>query len=179
MQKTGISLISVGVGIALAIIIAFVTTAVADAQDTSELEQIVHRKVNSVRANRGLQQVRQNKALQTVTRAHSADMYENRYFGHKNPRNESPLGRAWATWNQTDCNVSIGENLALIWAEKTRGEFDYDRITETAVKLWMASTQGHRENMLDEQWTTTGIGVTIGKRDGRQYPVYITQNFCV
>ena len=160
----------------------------------NRLEQRVFEEVNQTRFNlSNVGETTWNQALSDVTRDHSIDMGDNEYFDHINLQGESPLDRAWDTWEQIGCKEAIGENLALIWAEKiteytvtdretdtvyTINVLDHEEIVDTAIRLWLDSDQGHRENMLDGSWTTTGVGVAIGNGVGDWYPVLITQNFC-
>ncbi|MDE0243364.1 MAG: CAP domain-containing protein [Candidatus Kaiserbacteria bacterium] len=156
------------------------------------LEREVHNKVNRTRRERRLGSTVWNNTLQQVTRLHSKDMGDNEYFDHVNLNGESPLDRAWGGWEQTGCKEAIGENLAIIWAEKraehqvtdqetgtvyTINVLDHSDIVDTAIELWLLS-DSHRENMLDGSWTTTGVGVSVGRAKGNQYPILITQNFC-
>lgn len=179
MKKLLILIIAVAVALIAALLFnTSATAATTTSFETILIEQILHQRVNETRVEHGLQETDWNETLWQVTKDHSDDMNAHGYFSHKNLQEQSPLDRAWPTWEGTTCSHSLGENLALIWTEREDGILDYVYAVETAISMWLASSQGHRENMLDGSWVTTGIGVSVGEGVGNHYPVFITQNFC-
>jgi uncharacterized protein YkwD len=76
----------------------------------------------------------------------------------------------------------VGENIyqnnlySRAITEKKRTTYDWNSIEEIAastVRGWMGST-GHRQVILEKDYTRTGVGVAIAADD----KVYITQVFC-
>lgn len=113
--------------------------------------------VNKERANRGLSALAFDAKLRDVGRAHSKDMFERGYFSHYSPEGKSVADRA--TEGGVDFLV-IGENLA------------YAPSVDLAHKGLMNS-EGHRANILSQDYGKIGIGVI----DGGVYGKMFTQVF--
>ncbi len=153
-----------------------------------EIAQAVHREVNAVRDAHGAPLVVDHVAITSVTLRHSIDMQNNAYFAHINPRGQKPLARFGGMeqlTNRTGCRALYSENLAMLttgdnYRAFIAGEWrlDPEQIAEKVVRMWMASTQGHRENMLMLTHRLSGIGVAVGVDQGPGYTIYVTQNFC-
>lgn len=121
----------------------------------SELEKATFDAVNDERADHGLPALRARADLSEVARQHSEDMIDRGFFNHVNPDGEDPFDRlrdAGVTYN------IAGENIA--WN-------NHPNAAEVAVEGWMES-EGHRENMLRESFTHTGVGVATSE-DGRHF----------
>ena len=118
--------------------------------------------VNRERARYGLSQLYWNERLADLARKYSGTMARERFFEHIDKNGDSVVERAQHErirgWNK------IGENLFMCSPT-------YDLPT-VSVRGWMRSPT-HRENILDPEWQTTGIGIAYA-RDGR---TYITQVF--
>ena len=118
--------------------------------------------------------------LESLARAHSEDMAKRGYFKHVNPEGETPMQRLQqAGFNK--CRL-VGENIyqnnlySKVTTEKKRTTYDWNSmeiITATTLKGWMDSV-GHRDNILQNDYTREGIGVAIAADD----KIYITQVFC-
>jgi uncharacterized protein YkwD len=76
----------------------------------------------------------------------------------------------------------VGENIyqnnlySRVTTEKKRTTYDWssmEEIAATTLKGWMTSA-GHRQSILDMNYTQEGIGVSIAPDD----KVYITEVFC-
>ncbi len=82
------------------------------------------------------------------------DMFNNQYFEHKSPKGlgVGDLGEQ-AGYNY----ILIGENLAM-------GNFKDDL---SLVNAWMAS-EGHRENILNKNYTNIGVAVGQGQFNGKK-----------
>lgn len=120
-------------------------------------EQTMVDLVNRERIQRGLAALVFDSKLRDVGRAHSKDMFERGYFSHYSPEGESVADRA------KDAGVDflvIGENLA------------YAPTVDLAHKGLMNS-EGHRANILSEDYGKIGIGVI----DGGVYGKMFTQVF--
>ena len=107
---------------------------------------------NNNRAIEGLPPLSQNSTLSASAALKAQDMLENQYFAHAAPDGTElsdlieDVGYAY---------VLIGENLAL-------GNFADD---QALVQAWMDSP-GHRENIMHENYTQIGIGLSRGVFEG-------------
>lgn len=118
--------------------------------------------VNSERIKRGLNQLLWDDKLAEIARDYSEKMSREDFFGHFDSNGQSVVERAKTAklkhWSK------IGENLFSIAG--------LDKFDAFAVKHWMNSPT-HRDNILDKDWTTTGIGIAKSE-DGE---IFITQIF--
>lgn len=137
---------------------------------SDEVEAEIHERINEIRTERGLSELNHDDEIAAIARTHSQDMNEREYFSHTNPEGEGP-GDRFGDLYPRECRA-VGENIAYI--ETGFGGYDSaEAIAERIVEGWMNS-EGHRENILRENWDSEGIGVYIGD-DGR---IDATQNFC-
>lgn len=118
----------------------------------------VAEKVNQVRQKDGLPQLRVNKTLEDAAQAKAEDMAARGYFSHNAPDGQTP----WQFMEGAGYDFSYaGENLAVDF-------FDASAVT----RAWMASS-GHRENILNVDFTETGIGVASGMYKGREVLFFV------
>ena len=122
-----------------------------------ELEKLAFGLINQNRVANGLKELTWSDEVAKIARLHSNNMAENKFFSHRGldgsmigERADSLGVKKWR---------AIGENIAF-----NRG---YANPTEFAVECWMKST-GHRENLLNDRWKETGIGIAIAS-DGSYY----------
>lgn len=141
----------------------------------SELEQLVHERVNEARAENGLGPLSFDDGLREVARYHSRDMAENNYFSHTSPDGGTMTDR-YDRFGY-ECRIPLGEYRYATGAENI---FMYgssapseEELAQMVVDGWMDS-EGHRANIVDENHRRQGIGVAVSD-DGS---VYVTQNFC-
>ncbi len=128
------------------------------ASSVKEFEKKVVELTNKERTERGLKPLKLSEELTTVARAKSKDMRDNNYFDHTSPTYGSPFTM------MTDFGIdytAAGENIAA--GQKTPAE---------VVEDWMKS-KGHRENILNSQYTHIAIGYV----EGGEYGHYWTQHF--
>lgn len=131
-----------------------------------QAEQDVLDLLNAARAEHGLEPVSRDDELRHVARAHSRDMYLRGYFAHESPECREhgpdhegctdPFDRMRA--HGITYNVA-GENLAL--APTSQQAHD-----------GLMRSPGHRENILQQDYTRVGIGVYRGP-----FGLMVTQNF--
>jgi len=112
--------------------------------------------VNEERTKRGLKPLAVHAKLAEVAQLKSQDMLNHNYFSHTSPTYGS---FAAMVYNAGIGFRSVGENLAQA------------RNATHAHALLMAS-EGHRNNILNPNFTHTGIGIVQGP-----YGVYVTQLF--
>jgi len=116
-------------------------------------EQAILDLTNAERQKAGLTALKANEKLFQVARAHSANMARQEMLSHTLD-SEGPderlrkVGYASATW---------GENCAA-------GQ----RKPEEAVSSWMGS-EGHRKNILSQQYSEIGIGIAVSEGGTRYY----------
>jgi uncharacterized protein YkwD len=125
-----------------------------------ETEMAITEGVNDQRREQGLNPLEHRDDLAAVARSYSERMLEEGFFGHVDPEGEDVSDRV------LDAGISflaVGENLYL-------GEGPIDHV-EASVSGWMQSP-GHRQNILREQFSQTGVGMA---REGNQ--VRVTQVF--
>lgn len=109
----------------------------------STYEQQVVDLTNQEREKHGLAPLSVDTKLGEVARAKSKDMAEKDYFDHTSPTYGSPFDMM----DQYGVSYQIaGENIA-------RGQFT----PEEVVEAWMNS-EGHRENILNPDFTHIGVG---------------------
>lgn len=130
-------------------------TALAQSNEESEIFELVNRE----RSRSRLGSLEWDERLARVARDFSRQMSRERFFSHNDKNGRTVVERAAdARWSK------IGENLFMCSA--------MDDFTAYSVRGWMKSPS-HRKNILDREWTDTGIGVYRG-RDDR---IYVTQVF--
>jgi uncharacterized protein YkwD len=133
-----------------------------DDRAVAEIERTTLEAINAERRANGLPPLALSPELCRLARAFSRDMVERRFFDHVDPDGKHVQERTDRAgikrW------LSVGENIA-----RNRGFKDP---VATAVRDWMRS-EGHRDNILDEDYTETGVGVWIAP----DRTVYFTQIF--
>ncbi|WP_028547610.1 peptidoglycan-binding protein [Paenibacillus sp. UNC451MF] len=113
--------------------------------------------INKERKQEGLAPLKVIADVSYTARLKSQDMVENNYFSHNSPRYGSPfdmLQQRGITY------TSAGENIAC------------NETVEGAHRVLMESP-GHRDNILDKDYTHIGIGVVKGGSCGKMF----TQQF--
>ncbi|GIO24914.1 CAP domain-containing protein [Oceanobacillus sp. J11TS1] len=111
--------------------------------DVSQFEQEVVDLTNQEREKQGLAPLELDTELSKVAREKSKDMQANNYFDHNSPNYGSPFDMMQSFG--IDYNTA-GENIA-------QGQ----QTPEEVVDAWMNS-QGHRENIMNGDFTHIGIG---------------------
>lgn len=115
----------------------------SQSQQLNEFEQQVVELTNQERQAQGLEPLKVDTELSKVAREKSRDMAENNYFSHNSPNYGSPFDmmKQYGISYQT-----AGENIA-------KGQ----RTPEQVVNGWMNS-EGHRENIMNPDFTHIGVG---------------------
>ena len=109
--------------------------------------------INRERAQNGEPPLVLNAELQQAAEGHSHELVSADYFEHVSPSGVTPVDRIRATGYIPSENVGyvIGENLA--WGTLNLAT------PQSIVSAWIASP-GHLANILEAQYTDTGLGVT-------------------
>jgi uncharacterized protein YkwD len=108
--------------------------------------------INRERAQNGESPLTLNAQLEQAAEGHSHELISANYFAHVSPSGKTPVDRIRETGYipGPGAGYVIGENLA--WGT-------YGLATPAAiVSAWIASP-GHLANILESQYTETGIGV--------------------
>lgn len=115
---------------------------------TNAQEREVLDLVNAARREEGCRPLQLNDALVKAAGGHASDMANRKYFSHETPEGKT-AGRRMrdAGWS----GQSYGENIAAGYPS-----------AERVVAAWMES-DGHRENILNCDFTETGIGYDPGR----------------
>jgi len=116
---------------------------VSTSTEVSAFEQEVFELTNAERTKAGLSPLTLDTELSKVARVKSQDMKDNNYFSHTSPTYGSPFDMMKAFGISY---TSAAENIAQ--GQTTPAE---------VVEAWMNS-QGHRENILNPNYTHIGIG---------------------
>ncbi len=127
----------------------------------ADVEQRTFNAVNQLRADFGLPPVVRNNGVDSVARAHSADMLRRDFFDHENPEGRDVQDRLLAGGVTT--MTSMGENIAFASG--------FPDPVDATVQGWVESP-GHLANILHPNWTHSGMGVA---RKGSTF--YFTQVF--
>jgi uncharacterized protein YkwD len=123
--------------------------------------------IDRARRAHGLAPLTENAELDRAASAHSVDMVTENYFDHVAPDGTTPGRRVRATgYRPRARGGEIAENIAAatLW----------DATPAATVAAWMGSA-GHRDNILDPDFTQTGIGATdavpdlLGAQPGGTY----------
>lgn len=106
-----------------------------------------------------------NTILTEAARAHAQDMLDRDYFAHRSPEGETPTSRLKEAGYVTSefSYWIVGENLA--WGSGDLGDPD------NIFKAWLDS-DGHRHNILDENFRQIGVGMREGDFEARNGQVY-------
>ena len=109
---------------------------------------------NKERGSKGLSHLKENLLLSEAAALKAADMFEDDYWAHFAPDGTSP----WYFFKQTGYSYTwAGENLARDFQSSTG-----------VIGGWMASTAGHKENILNSNFTEIGVAVKNGILQGEE-----------
>ncbi len=131
-------------------------------EEAPNLEADIESQINGIREDHALVPLNRHEGLGAIARTYSCRMGAEDFFAHESPEGETVADRV----EEAGIAVQVvGENLAWL-----------SGIAEpatSAVEGWMES-EGHRENILMEEYRETGVGACL--YDGTWY---FTQIFAV
>ncbi len=132
-----------------------------------EVEERIYLLINKERQSFGLNPLKKDSMLMSLAREHSISMIKHRFFSHNRAIDERDFG-----YGQLPGTIR-GENIAETPHRKwVPGPYlTLNEVCEWVISGWMES-MGHRENILEQKFTKTGIGVS----SQGEY-LYITQMF--
>ena len=132
-----------------------------------ELERKIYRLTNEARRKHGVPALTWETSLRDVARAHSVDMLRRNYFSHSSPDGRSPHERIRSGYPFG--LSSSGEN---IWMGTGHDPRDASRLAHIIVNNWMSSA-GHRQNLLNPEYTDIGVGAAVQGRNIRVTQVFV------
>jgi uncharacterized protein YkwD len=130
------------------------------------VEELIVAMTNQVRRARGLAPLIKDTVLTGVARAYSNDMLVRRFFDHTTPDGlsfDQRIVNLYPHWIR-----AVGEN---IWSASGYSAANPETMAREIVDDWMSSP-GHRENLLDPDYTHVGVGVSA-----RRHTIRATQEF--
>ena len=129
------------------------TGSIITNSELTENEQEVFNLINAQRSSAGLSVLKIDEELQNVARVKAKDMVDNNYFSHNSPTYGTPFNMIK---NFGITYKAAGENIAG------------NSSNQGAVAAWMNS-EGHRANILSNNYNYTGIGVVSSSKYGKIY----------
>ena len=129
------------------------TTSQTQDDDLTSDEKEVFDLINNQRTAQGLSKLEIDDELQNVARVKAKDMVDNNYFSHNSPTYGTPFNMIK---NFGISYKAAGENIAG------------NSSNQGAVNAWMNS-EGHRANILSNNYNYTGIGVVKSPTYGKIY----------
>lgn len=134
-----------------------------------KLESLMLGYVNSARAKAGLKALALDATLSEISRAHSAEMRDKKYFAHESPTKvlRDPLDRYRLGYGSTPRLVA--ENIFRAWGSRRKIE-DADALR---AHNSLMNSPGHKENILREVPTKIGIGFVANDNGD----LWVTQMF--
>ena len=147
----------------------FVASEHTEVDEIVPYELAIHEETNRVRKSRGIGTVGYDPQIAYVSRKYSQTMGKESTFNH-GIGGDSPSRLASY---EIEC-YNVGENIYRndSSADTIRRLSDR-KLSKMIVGKWLASEEGHRENLLSDEWAYEGIGVYV-TADAR---VYVTQTF--
>lgn len=119
----------------------------------TEMETKILNMINEKRKENNLVELTIDDELQNVARLKAQEMVEKEYFSHTSPEYGSPF----EMMSKMGISYKVaGENIAGNISE------------EEAVKAWMSS-EGHKDNILDNGYNFTGIGIAKSPKYGNVF----------
>jgi uncharacterized protein YkwD len=137
----------------------------AAAPEVRRTEMAITEAINDQRQEHGLEPLEHRDDLAEIARQFSQQMVDEQFFDHVDPAGESVADRVRDTGITF---TAVGENL--YGAEGPVGMVDH---VERSVSGWMDSP-GHRENILREVFTQTGVGMASDGTTVRVTQVFLT-----
>lgn len=133
-------------------------------------ELAIHEETNRARTERGVSRVEYDPQLAYVSRRYSQTMAEADTFDHG--VEDDPSSKRLEKYGILCSNIA--ENLSLPKITSRNGQIRSPKqIALLALRSWLTSKEGHRENLLNPEWNYEGIGVYVTADN----EVYVTQTF--
>jgi uncharacterized protein YkwD len=132
-----------------------------------EMERKIFYLTNEVRRRHGVAALTWETSLRDVARTHSADMLSRNYFSHQTPEGRTPHERIRSGY---PFGLSMtGEN---IWSGTGHDVGETSHLARLIVNNWLSSA-GHRQNLLNPEFTDLGVGVAARGPEVRATQVFV------
>jgi uncharacterized protein YkwD len=141
------------------------------AQGPALLRNVAHRVfglTNDIRRQYSLPPLDWEGALSGVCQAYGADMLQRRFFSHTNPEGLTAGERLKPFYSGPV--YGWGEN---IWEGSNLSAPDNEALARTMMNSWISSP-GHRQNLLNPDYTHLGVGVAASGREIRAAQLFAT-----
>lgn len=132
-----------------------------DIKEEADAEDLMFRLLNRDRQRHGFPPLARDSELDIIARRHSLDMRDNDFFAHVSP-GRGTLDDRFAA--QKYAAQASGENIA-----RNRSVHD--------AQMGLLQSLGHRENILNAEFTHVGIGASFSIDNYGRRTMYLTQNF--
>jgi uncharacterized protein YkwD len=133
-------------------------------------ELAIHNKTNKARQRLDMNPVEYKPQVSYISRRYSKIMAEANRFSHG-------VDGSTAASRLSEYGMycgDTGENLSLPDMHNDKDELrSGSELAKLSVAGWLNSDEGHRENLLDDEWEYEGVGVYV-TADAK---VYVTQTF--
>ncbi|QGX95938.1 CAP domain-containing protein [Haloplanus rallus] len=145
--------------------------------ESSEAETLS--RINRIRQQRELPPLEQTDDLSEMAQYHVNDQARTGYYSHTAPDGESVGDRfdrfapQCSGGAENSHKGEISHSYRIYGSQEVVSTLTVSGMSQYLVQGWMNS-DGHRENMLDPQWSKAGIGIAVTP-DGT---FYATINFC-
>lgn len=134
--------------------------------NTSLIEKHLYKEIDAYRRKHNSTPLNHSERLESVARAHSADMGRDNYFRHttNQEKHESSSGR----WDKVsnECSKDVRENIVLLSFPRTTVEdmsggnkSIEERLADKMVRLWHLSNEGHQYTLQTNAPEYYGVGV--------------------
>jgi hypothetical protein len=121
-------------------------------------QELIIQEVNPVREDQGVLALEVDEKLNQAAQLKAEDMIARDYFSHQGPGGELP----WSWLDAVEYNyAAAGENLAMDVNDP-----------KVLINAWLNSPS-HAKNILNENFTDIGIGITKGKIKGKETIVVV------
>lgn len=149
--------------------------------ETYKIEKEVHRLINQIRIENGLNKLDWDPFLGKLAREHSIDMASNKYFNHTDLLGQDPTKRAKMIGIRTKIitekkiYIGVSENIGIMprgIVQDVGILITTNDIAAGMVFSWMNSPP-HKKNILEKELFFSGVGVAYDGND----KYYLTQNF--
>lgn len=130
-----------------------------------ELSTYAIELINRDRLAHGLPELALNELLMQAAQNHAEDMSNRDYYSHTTPEGRTPTDR----FAQIGGTGGVGENIAKITGYTNRLSLTEETLAELQVG-WMNSP-GHRQNLLNPDYSSVGYGIVLNPSQGKVYAV--------
>lgn len=143
------------------------------------IENLVHQKIDSLRARKKLNGLSNNDYLTQAALLHADWMNEKRKFSHMQNKAKTKTPQKRVEYVGGDGSF-VGENIAYtlfnIELKNKRGKLyinqTYEAIANDLVQMWRYS-KGHYKNIMTKDYKTTGIALAIDFESNKIYAVQV------